>query len=193
VTERCRHLEILRLLRRRLAAEKADRDRRKELAALDWVLQEMDPAMDLLEDEIPAPSETYLLYTDGGSRGNPGPAAYGVVLYDSAGGELARRAARIGRATNNVAEYQGLLAGLQLARALGVRRLEVRLDAELLVKQLNGVYRTKNKNLAELKRRVEETARTFTRVSYRHVPREQNRLADALANAALDGRDPERA
>lgn len=191
MTERRRHLATLRILRRRLAAEKADEDRRKELAALDWVLREMDPTMDLLEDEIPSPPATYLLYTDGGSRGNPGPAAYGVVLYDSTGGELARRAARIGRATNNVAEYQGLLAGLQLAHALGARRLEVRLDAELLVKQLNGVYKTKNKKLAELKHRVEKAARGFTRVSYRHVPREQNRLADALANAALDGRDPE--
>ncbi|MBD3399709.1 MAG: reverse transcriptase-like protein [Candidatus Coatesbacteria bacterium] len=191
MTERRRHLETLRSLRRRLVAEKADEDRRKELAALDWVLREMDPTMDLLEDEIPSPPATYLLYTDGGSRCNPGPAAYGVVLYDSTGGELARRAARIGRATNNVAEYQGLLAGLQLARALGARRLEVRLDAELLVKQLNGVYKTKNKKLAELKHRVEKAARAFTRVSYRHVPREQNRLADALANAALDGRDPE--
>ncbi|MCX7021027.1 MAG: ribonuclease HI family protein [bacterium] len=131
------------------------------------------------------------LFTDGGARGNPGPAAYGLVLYDADGNELLRRAGRIGRATNNVAEYSAVIAGLELARQLGLTGLDVYLDAQLVVRQLTGEYRTKDPRLAELKTRALALARELTRVRFHFIPREENRLADSLVNAALDGRNPD--
>ena len=126
------------------------------------------------------------LSTDGGARGNPGPAAYGFVLESEDGHVLAAHGEAIGRATNNVAEYSGLVAGLERAAELGVRELEVVSDSELLVKQMRGEYRVKNEALRELSLRAARLARQLDSVAYRHVRRAQNELADRLVNEALD-------
>jgi ribonuclease HI len=126
------------------------------------------------------------LSTDGGSRGNPGPAAYGYVLEAEDGTVLDARGETIGRATNNVAEYRGLLAGLEKAVELGVTELEVVSDSELLVKQMLGDYRVKNEALRELSLDAAALARKIGRVDYRAVRREHNDLADRLVNEALD-------
>lgn len=125
-----------------------------------------------------------LLYCDGASRGNPGPAAVGVVLADPSGRELLAYGEPIGRATNNVAEYRAAIAGLEKALELGARSIELRADSELLVHQINGVYRVKNAGLRPLHAKVGELLGRFESWSARHVPREQNARADALAGAA---------
>jgi ribonuclease HI len=126
------------------------------------------------------------LSTDGGSRGNPGPAAFGYVLEADEGHVLAAHGEAIGRATNNVAEYRGLVAGLARAAELGVRELEVVADSELLVKQMQGEYRVKNEALRELWEEATDLERRFTRVRYSAVRRAHNELADRLVNEALD-------
>ncbi len=128
-----------------------------------------------------------VLYTDGGSRGNPGPAAFGFVLEADDGTILAAEGEPIGEATNNVAEYRGLVAGLSRAYELGAPEVEVRSDSELLVKQMRGEYRVKNPALRTLSLEAAQLARTIGRVEYVHVPRERNELADRLVNEALDG------
>jgi ribonuclease H / adenosylcobalamin/alpha-ribazole phosphatase len=126
------------------------------------------------------------LSTDGGSRGNPGPAAYGYVLEDEDGTVLDARGEAIGTATNNVAEYRGLLAGLEAALERGVEEVEVVSDSELLVKQMRGEYKVKNETLRELVDEAEALARRLKRVRYTAVRREHNELADRLVNEALD-------
>jgi ribonuclease HI len=126
------------------------------------------------------------LSTDGGARGNPGPAAYGFVLEAEDGTVLAAEGAAIGVATNNVAEYRALIAGLERARELGVGEVEVISDSELLVKQMRGEYRVKNEALRGLSAEAGRLAGTIGRVSYRAVRREHNELADRLVNEALD-------
>jgi ribonuclease HI len=126
------------------------------------------------------------LSTDGGARGNPGPAAFGYVLEAEDGQVLAAHGEAIGRATNNVAEYRGLLAGLAKAAELGVTELEVISDSELLVKQMQGEYRVKNEALRTLWEEASELERHFDRVRYSAVRREHNELADRLVNEALD-------
>jgi ribonuclease HI len=126
------------------------------------------------------------LSTDGGSRGNPGPAAYGYVLELDDGTVLDARGETIGVATNNVAEYRGLLAGLASALERGVEELEVVSDSELLVKQMRGEYKVKNETLRELVDEAESLARRLGRVRYTAVRREHNELADRLVNEALD-------
>jgi ribonuclease HI len=126
------------------------------------------------------------LSTDGGARGNPGPAAYGYVLESEDGHVLDARGEAIGIATNNVAEYRALVAGLEKALELGVRELEVVSDSELLVKQMTGVYRVKNQALRELSLAAARLARQLDRVDYTAVRREHNELADRLVNEALD-------
>ena len=126
------------------------------------------------------------LYTDGGARGNPGPAAYGFVLEADDGTVLAAEGEAIGEATNNTAEYRGLIAGLARAVELSVPEVEVRSDSELLVKQMRGEYRVKNENLRALSLEAARLARTIGKVSYVHVRREKNELADRLVNEALD-------
>jgi ribonuclease HI len=126
------------------------------------------------------------LYTDGGARGNPGPAAYAYVLEGEDGTVLDARGEAIGVATNNVAEYAALVAGLRFAAAAGVDELEVVSDSELLVKQMRGEYRVKNRALRELFLDASRAARAVGDVRYRHVRREQNELADRLVNEALD-------
>ena len=126
------------------------------------------------------------LSTDGGSRGNPGPAAYGYVLEAEDGTVLDARGEAIGVATNNVAEYRGLLAGLEAALERGVEEVEVVSDSELLVKQMRGEYKVKNETLRELVDDAEWLARRLRRVTYTAVRREHNELADRLVNEALD-------
>jgi ribonuclease HI len=126
------------------------------------------------------------LSTDGGARGNPGPAAYGYVLEADDGTVLDARGETIGVATNNVAEYRALLAGLESAVERGVDELEVVSDSELLVKQMRGEYKVKNAALRELVDEAESLARRLGRVSYTAVRREHNELADRLVNEALD-------
>jgi ribonuclease HI len=126
------------------------------------------------------------LSTDGGARGNPGPAAYGYVLEAEDGHVLDARGEAIGTATNNVAEYRALIAGLERAVELGVTEVEVVSDSELLVKQMTGEYRVKNAALRELSLTAAGLARKLDAVSYRAVRREHNELADRLVNEALD-------
>jgi len=126
------------------------------------------------------------LFTDGGARGNPGPAAYGFVLEDPEGETLAAHGATIGIATNNVAEYSGLIAGLRKAIELGIVAVEVVSDSELMVKQMRGEYRVKNEALRALRDEADQLARKLKQVEYRHVKRAHNELADRLVNEALD-------
>jgi len=126
------------------------------------------------------------LFADGGARNNPGPAAGAAVLIDDGGTVIEEAFRYLGHATNNVAEWNGLLAGLEAAVRLGVREVTVRLDSELVVKQLLGEYRVKNAALQPLHRRAMELLRGFERVDIGHVPRKQNKLADALVNRVLD-------
>ena len=126
------------------------------------------------------------LSTDGGARGNPGPAAYGYVLEADDGTVLDARGETIGVATNNVAEYRALIAGLEKAVELGIDELEVVSDSELLVKQMQGEYRVKNEALRELNEEANFLERKLGRVRYKAVRREHNELADKLVNDALD-------
>jgi ribonuclease HI len=126
------------------------------------------------------------LSTDGGARGNPGPAAYGYVLEADDGHVLAAQGEAIGVATNNVAEYRGLVAGMAKAAEIGVRELEVVSDSELLVKQMRGEYRVKNVALRELWEEANDLERRFAKVRYTAVRRAHNELADRLVNEALD-------
>ncbi len=126
------------------------------------------------------------LYTDGGARGNPGPAAYGFVIEAEDGTVIAAEGEAIGVATNNVAEYRALVAGLARAVELAVPELEVRSDSELLVKQMRGEYRIKSPALQKLSLEAAALARRLGAVEYRHVRREHNELADRLVNEALD-------
>ena len=126
------------------------------------------------------------LYTDGGARGNPGPAAAAIVLETEDGTVLDARGEAIGVATNNVAEYSALVAGLARAVEAGVRELEVRSDSELMVKQMRGEYRVKNRDLQTLFLDASRAARDVGSVTYTHVRREHNELADRLVNEALD-------
>lgn len=132
---------------------------------------------------------------DGGARGNPGPAGYGAVLRDAETGEvLAERSESIGVATNNVAEYHGLIAGLEAAVEAGAARVEVRMDSKLVVEQMAGRWQIRHAGLRPLAARAAGLARRFDAVTYTWVPRERNRHADALANAAMDiaeGKAPE--
>ena len=131
--------------------------------------------------------DAFILYCDGASRGNPGPASIGAVLYAPSDREpVAEISEAIGVTTNNVAEYRALEAGLQRASELGVRRLRVRLDSQLLVKQLSGEYRVKSAGLKPLYTSVCRLIEGFDAVEVSHVRRESNTVADALANKALD-------
>jgi ribonuclease HI len=126
------------------------------------------------------------LWTDGGARGNPGPAAFAYVLEADDGTVLDARGEAIGVATNNVAEYSALVAGFERAVEAGVSELEVRSDSELMVKQMRGEYRVKNRDLQSLFLDASRAAREIGRVTYTHVRREHNELADRLVNEALD-------
>lgn len=130
--------------------------------------------------------EEWLLQVDGASRGNPGEAGCGAVIFDGAGQVVRELCRYLGRATNNVAEYQGLLMGLDEALHLGVKRLRVESDSELMVRQLNGVYRVKHEKLIPLFHKATALLRRLDACHIIHVRREYNRVADELANRAID-------
>jgi broad specificity phosphatase PhoE/ribonuclease HI len=135
-------------------------------------------------------SRRLIVEADGGSRGNPGPAGYGALVRDAETGRvLAERAASVGRATNNVAEYGGLVAGLQAALDLDpTARVEVRMDSKLVVEQMSGRWKIKHPDMQQLALQAQKIARQLADVRYTWVPRAQNGAADALANSAMDGR-----
>jgi ribonuclease HI len=128
------------------------------------------------------------LYCDGASRGNPGQAGAGAVLIDGCGDIRGQYGEYLGQTTNNVAEYQGLLLGLKMARELGVKRMQVFADSQLLVRQLNRQYRVKAPHLLPLYNAAQQALKDFEIHAITHVPRELNHLADRLANAAIDQR-----
>ncbi|TAK03769.1 ribonuclease HI family protein [Patescibacteria group bacterium] len=127
-----------------------------------------------------------ITYSDGGSRGNPGPACGGAVVKTADGEVLETLSRFLGRATNNVAEYTGIVIALEAAKRHGATEVEMRMDSELAVKQLKGEYKVKNPDLAKLFMQVHNLALGFKRVTFKHVRREQNTEADAAVNACLD-------
>jgi ribonuclease HI len=131
-------------------------------------------------------SEVVRLWVDGGSRGNPGPAATGYRIEDTDGSILEEAGATIGVATNNVAEYRALIAGLRAAAAFGAREVEVRADSQLLMRQMTGAYRVKNAALRELWIEARRVASAFDRVRFVEIPRAENAAADLQVNLALD-------
>jgi ribonuclease HI len=132
------------------------------------------------------PGREWRLMVDGASRGNPGEAGCGAVIFDDTGATLKELCRYLGRVTNNVAEYEGLLMGLEEVLRMGGKRLKVESDSELLVRQLNGVYRVRHEKLAQLHRRAQELLRRLDGYRIIHVRREFNRIADRLANQAID-------
>jgi ribonuclease HI len=139
----------------------------------------------------PAGPAKLVLHVDGGARGNPGPAAVGVVISGEDGSVIDELAERIGVATNNVAEYQAVLRGLERATALGAREVVLIGDSELVARQLTGAYKVKNAALRPLYEQAQAALRRFERWQIRSVPRADNAHADLLVNAALDGRGVE--
>lgn len=126
------------------------------------------------------------IYTDGAARGNPGPAGIGVAIYNEENALLEEHCCYLGTATNNVAEYRALLTGLDLAKKYLPCTLDFFLDSELVVRQMNGVYRVKDQNLAVLFRNARAQLADFQQVTFTHIPREKNKIADKLANRAID-------
>ena len=133
-----------------------------------------------------SPGARLVLRSDGAARGNPGPSSAGVVIEDASGRALLRRGILLGRGTNNEAESRALIAALEEASRLGAREVDVRSDSQLLVMQIKGVYRVKAANLKPLFAKVRENLASFEGWTLNHVPREENREADHLANMALD-------
>jgi ribonuclease HI len=140
---------------------------------------------DAAAEPKPAPA-AFRMNIDGGSRGNPGPAAYGVIIRDGSGELVTKLKKYIGRMSNNVAEYYGLIAALDYAQSHKIRALRIESDSELLVKQMRGQYKVKSEDLRPLFERAKKMSQAFDSFRIDHVYREQNREADALANEALD-------
>lgn len=146
-----------------------------------------------LDSHDQAPEHYLIAYTDGGARGNPGPAGYGVVIKDEAGQKVTALSEYLGHQTNNFAEYQGLIAALEFALRHGPKALKVTSDSELLVRQIKGIYKVKNPTLKDLHARAKELIAQMDWFSIGHALREHNQEADRLANAAMDkgmGRGP---
>ncbi|MBI4386171.1 MAG: ribonuclease HI family protein [Elusimicrobia bacterium] len=129
------------------------------------------------------------VFVDGASRGNPGPSSVGVVIQDDLGRTVREHCRRIGQTTNNVAEYAALLDALEIGRELGGTEILIHSDSQLLVRQLSGAYRVKNPRLQGYFSRIQLLLREFAAAEFVHVPREQNKRADKLANAALDAEE----
>jgi probable phosphoglycerate mutase len=130
-----------------------------------------------------------VIHIDGGSRGNPGPAGAGIVIRDKTDNSILYKGGIfLGKATNNVAEYSGLLAGLTAGRQLNAARVELFSDSQLLVRQMIGEYRVKNAGLKPLHRRATDLADSFDECTFHHIPREENTAADKLANLAMDAK-----
>jgi ribonuclease HI len=127
-----------------------------------------------------------IIHTDGGARGNPGPAGIGAVLSDENGEVIKELSKYIGKATNNQAEYQALVLALEEAKNIGAKEIDVFMDSELIVKQMNHEYKVKNKDLAPLFIKVYNLTLSFPKISFKHVRRENNKRADELVNLAID-------
>lgn len=127
-----------------------------------------------------------IIYTDGGSRGNPGPAGFGVIIYDEHNKVVAEISEFIGVTTNNQAEYKAILAGIKKAVALGATEAQFYMDSELAVKQLNREYKVKNKDIAPLFLAIYNLTLSFKKITFTHIRREKNKEADRLANEAMD-------
>jgi ribonuclease HI len=127
-----------------------------------------------------------IIYTDGGARGNPGPAGIGAVAYNEQGEIVFEISEYIGEATNNQAEYQAAVAAIEKAKEAGAKQLYFYLDSELIVKQLNGEYKIKNKDLQPLFVKIYNKSLDFQKVEWKHVRREKNKEADRLVNSAID-------
>jgi ribonuclease HI len=138
------------------------------------------------EESLPPKPGRLILCTDGGSRGNPGPAGFGAVLLDESGHVVRELSEFIGQATCNEAEYRALIAALQAARELGARDVLIRADSQLLVRQINGEYKVKSRTLMPLVLRARKLLEEFSSWKAQHVPREMNSRADELANEAMD-------
>lgn len=134
----------------------------------------------------PAPENYLVAHTDGGARGNPGPAGYGVVIHDATGGKVASLSQYLGRQTNNFAEYQALIAALEYAVEQGPKALKVISDSELMVRQIKGIYKVKDPTLRGLHGRASQLIRQLEWFQIEHTLRGGNREADLLANAAMD-------
>lgn len=130
----------------------------------------------------------FLIYTDGGARGNPGPAGIGVVIYDYNNNLVGKWKEYIGEATNNQAEYRAVILALKKAENLKAKNLKFFLDSELVVEQLSGKYKVKNSGLLPLFREILKLTNKFSNISFSHIPREKNKLADRLVNEAIDSR-----
>ncbi|ACG71998.1 ribonuclease H [Anaeromyxobacter sp. K] len=163
---------------------KAERDRRKKERA------EREAAERAAADAAAAAEAARCtrLFTDGAARGNPGPAGAGAVIVNADGHIVAKIGKFLGDSTNNVAEYMGLILGLKRAKAMGIKELEVLSDSELMVKQLAGDYAVKADHLRPLHDEARALIAGFDRIQVRHVPREENTLADAMSNRAIDER-----
>jgi len=139
-------------------------------------------------DDVTTTGTFAIIYSDGGSRGNPGPSASGFVIMSEAGEVIAEGGAYLGYSTNNVAEYQAVYLGLEKAQELGYRVVDFRMDSQLVARQLNGMYKIKHPELLPIYHRINELARQFERVTFTHVLREYNKLADGVVNKILDQR-----
>lgn len=126
------------------------------------------------------------MFADGGSRGNPGPAASGAVVYDDGGNVLREVGTYLGPTTNNVAEWMGLITGVEAALDLGATEIVIRMDSDLVVKQVKGIYKVKHPNMIPLHARAKTLLRRFTHIDIAHVPRKENAAADAVVNQTLD-------
>lgn len=142
--------------------------------------------VELSVDENNATNHHAVMYSDGGSRGNPGPAASGFVLLDEQGKVVSEGGAYLGTTTNNVAEYQAVYLGLERAQELGYKTVDFRMDSLLVVNQMNGLWKIKHPDLAIINNRIHEIAATFDKVTFSHVRREYNTLADGVVNKILD-------
>lgn len=130
--------------------------------------------------------EKVILYSDGGARGNPGPAGIGAVVYDKNKKIIKKIAQYIGQATNNQAEYQALIAGLEEAKKVGAIEVDCYSDSELIVKQLNREYKVKNHGLGPLFIKIWNLSQNFKKINFHYIPREKNKEADELVNQAID-------
>ena len=146
----------------------------------------MPSSRSLFESHDNLPEHYLIAHSDGGARGNPGPAGYGVVIKDQSGRKVAALSEYLGRQTNNFAEYQGLIAALEYAAGHGPKALKVISDSELLVRQIKGIYKVKNETLKDLHARAKELIAQLDWFSIGHARREHNQEADRLANEAMD-------
>lgn len=155
-------------------------------AAIDGLLEEKPAEPTVATAALPLKLERAKLYGDGGSRGNPGPSASGYVILDMNDKILVDKGVYLGITTNNQAEYTALKLGLEEAHKMGVRELEVYMDSLLVINQMKGIFKVKNRDLWPLHDAIQQLSKQFAKISFTHVPRELNKLADAAVNRALD-------